>query len=210
MEIMIRLSHLLIFSMFLYQRGVARNLGTQGETFEVEEPDLIEEIYAKLKELRNLEALQINVRNRVIRNLSLPPRVTTVEHTKTPRIFEFDPTVPITRDLRDHQGRIFVRRGEAFNPLDRVKMTKNLLFIDGDEESHLRWAISKMKDDQVVKIILVQGSPLKLQERFRQPVYFDQQGMLVNKLGIKQVPALVSHREGKRILTITEEMVEEQ
>ena len=41
------------------------------------------------------------------------------------------------------------------------------------------------------KIILVKGSPLKLQRKEKIWIYFDQGGILTSKLGITQVPALV-------------------
>jgi conjugal transfer pilus assembly protein TraW len=108
--------------------------------------------------------------------------------------------VQLTRDLEDHNGKIFAKKGERFNPLDRISMTRVILFFDGDEESHVKWAFSKQQN---ACLILVKGSPLELQKRFDQPVYFDQQGSLVSKLGIKQVPAMV--RQEQKILIISEE-----
>ena len=42
------------------------------------------------------------------------------------------------------------------------------------------------------------GSYLELMRRWKRPVFFDQQGTLTDKLGIRHVPALVS-QEGKRL-----------
>jgi conjugal transfer pilus assembly protein TraW len=49
-----------------------------------------------------------------------------------------------------------------------------------------------------VKVILTGGSYLELMRRWQRPVYFDQQGKLVARLGIRQVPALVS-QDGRRL-----------
>ena len=49
-----------------------------------------------------------------------------------------------------------------------------------------------------VKLILTGGSYLDLMRLWRRPVYYDQHGQLVEKLGIRHVPALVS-QEGKRL-----------
>lgn len=49
-----------------------------------------------------------------------------------------------------------------------------------------------------VKAILTAGSYLDLMKAWRTPVYYDQQGVLTRRLGIEQVPALVS-QEGKRL-----------
>ena len=48
--------------------------------------------------------------------------------------------------------------------------------------------------EEKLKIILVKGEPLKLQREQREQkiwIYFDQAGFLTQKLGIKEVPALV-------------------
>ena len=49
-----------------------------------------------------------------------------------------------------------------------------------------------------VKPILVGGSYLDLMQSWRLPVYYDQQGLLTRRLGITQVPALVS-QDGLRL-----------
>ena len=42
------------------------------------------------------------------------------------------------------------------------------------------------------------GSYLDLMRRWKRPVFFDQQGQLTDKLGIRHVPALVT-QDGKRL-----------
>ena len=49
-----------------------------------------------------------------------------------------------------------------------------------------------------MKPILTAGSYLDLMKSWRVPVYYDQQGVLVRRFGITQVPALVS-QEGMRL-----------
>ena len=49
-----------------------------------------------------------------------------------------------------------------------------------------------------MKPILTGGSYLDLMQAWQLPVYYDQLGMLTRRLGIRQVPALVS-QEGKRL-----------
>jgi len=54
------------------------------------------------------------------------------------------------------------------------------------------------KNKNAAKIILINGSPLELQKKYKLWVYFDQSGILTTKFGIKHVPATVS-QEGKRL-----------
>jgi conjugal transfer pilus assembly protein TraW len=198
----------LIFCLFLYPKVVAENFGVFGETFSIDEPDFVEQIYAKLMELQKngkLETAQNEIQKRIVTTLENPVAVDGIIHTETPRKFEFDPSIKVTIDLKDHNGKIFAKKGEYFNPLNLTKMTKIILFLDGDEESHIKWALSKQKE-RALCVILVKGSPLKLQKYFYQQIYFDQHGVLTSKLGIRQVPAMVQQEQGKKILTVTEEI----
>ena len=49
-----------------------------------------------------------------------------------------------------------------------------------------------------MKLILTGGSYLDLMRRWKQTVYYDQQGLLTTRLGIRQVPARVT-QDGKRL-----------
>ena len=46
-----------------------------------------------------------------------------------------------------------------------------------------------------IKLILTKGAPLALMEELKAPVYFDQGGFLVKKLGIHHVPAIVTQEK---------------
>ncbi|EBH7155458.1 conjugal transfer protein TraW, partial [Salmonella enterica] len=52
------------------------------------------------------------------------------------------------------------------------------------------------------KIILVQGSIPEMQKALDSRVYFDQNGVLCQRLGIDQVPARVSAVPGDRFLKV--------
>ena len=49
-----------------------------------------------------------------------------------------------------------------------------------------------------VREILIGGSYLDLMRRWKQTVYYDQQGLLTARLGIRQVPARVT-QDGQRL-----------
>ena len=71
-------------------------------------------------------------------------------------------------------------------------MTKPLLFIDGDESIQINWAFSMLKKYPLAKIVLVKGAPLKIMEEVGLSIYFDQYGKITQKLGITQVPSIVT------------------
>lgn len=86
-----------------------------------------------------------------------------------------------------------------------------LIFIDGENEKHIKWAIAKLSDAKIYrheqgKIVLIKGAPLDLQKRLKQEIYFDQFGLLSRRLKIKHVPAIVYQNRNDNVLTIVEDL----
>lgn len=75
-----------------------------------------------------------------------------------------------------------------------MPLTKWILFIDGENEAHVKWALSQPLNS---KIILIQGRPLTLEERHERHFYFDQLGLITKKLGITQIPARVTQERDR-------------
>lgn len=172
-----------------------KELGTFGEVFSIQERNLIEVIQAKLLKLQGegkLEEYNQQVQKKVKNQIERPTPVKGIVHTKTPRTFTFDPSITVTNDLKDTHGVVFHHRGDRINPLKMRPMTKPLLFIDGDAPLHLTWGLMMLKTYPLAKIILVNGPPLQIMKDLGMPVYFDQFGRITKKLGITQVPAIVS------------------
>ena len=89
--------------------------------------------------------------------------------------------------------------GTKVNPLDTVSLSKALLFIDARDAAQVGRARGILDErGGKVKVILTGGSYLELMRRWKRAVFFDQEGTLTDKLGIRHVPAIVS-QEGKRL-----------
>ena len=188
-----------------------KDKGVYGELFEIEEKDLLEQVMSKLKKLEEngeLKGIQEGIQKRIVKNIEEPRSVEGVIKTKKARIFEFDPTIELKEDLKDQKGKLFAKKGDKHNALDYIKYSKVLLFIDGEDEEQIEWAKLKLLKHKNVKIILVKGKPLKWQERLKKPIYFDQYGIITKRIGIKQVPARVWQEDGKKVLTISEELAD--
>ncbi len=169
-----------------------------GEVFPILEQDLIEVILKKLQKLQadgKLEVYQKQIQDRVKIGIERPNPVKDVIHTQTPRSFTFDPSIVVTKDLADQNGNVFYKKGTKVNPLTIRPMTKPLLLIDGDASDHLTWAFKMLKTYPLAKLIFVKGAPLKIMKEIGLTVYFDQQGIICKKFGIKQVPALISQQD---------------
>ena len=181
---------------------LATDLGTPGPTDEIAEPHLLRMTEERLRDKERsgeLARIEQEARARgtdIVRN---PVPVASVRTTATPRTFYFNPTYTLDRNLLGAQGELLFAAGTKANPLDIVSLSRHLLFFDARDSRQVRRARELMTHYQgKVKPILTGGSYLDLMKSWRVPVYYDQQGMLTRRLGITQVPALVS-QEGKRL-----------
>ncbi len=182
---------LIIFSTFVQ----ARDLGSFGETFAIDEENLLSVITAKLDKLGQSNELEIHkkrIQAKMIARLQRPLEVEGLIRTKTPRIFSYDPSITVPYDLKDHRQKVFFKAGSQVNPLDTHSLRYALLFIDGDDKEQLNWAINHKTK---TKIILVKGSPFALMKEHKVSLFFDQGGTLVRKFGIQQVPARITQEE---------------
>jgi len=99
----------------------------------------------------------------------------------------------------DAEGKVIAPPGTQINPLGTVSLSKHLLFFDARDAEQLKLARQLLERYHgKVKLILTGGSHLDLARKWKQAIYYDQQGTLTDKLRIRQVPALVS-QEGSRL-----------
>lgn len=170
----------------------AENLGTFGQTFPIYEQDLLLYIQQRLQDLAKSGALSKH--QKIIQAQSVArimrPAATKLDNTKTPRVFYYNPAIKVAYDLKDSKNNVFIKAGTYVNPLAYQKLTKLLLFINGDDDAQITWALKQAP--QKNKIILTQGSPFTLMQKHGVLFYFDQGGALVNKFKIQQLPARIS------------------
>ncbi len=193
----------LVLSLMLGAAGArAMDLGVIGPTYEISEPHLLQMIEQRLRakersgELGRLEA---QVRERGIATVKNPPPVTGLRPTDTMRTFYFDPSFTLDHNIFGPQGELLFAAGTRKNPLEVVSLSRHLLFFDARDPRQVGRARQLIALYQGrVKPILVGGSYLDLMQSWHLPVYYDQQGLLTRRLGITQVPALVS-QEGLRL-----------
>lgn len=193
----------LVLGLMLGATGArAMDLGVIGPTYEISEPHLLQMIEQRLRakerggELGRLEA---QVRERGIATVKNPPPVTGLRATETVRTFYFDPSFTLDRNILGPQGELLFAAGTRKNPLEVVSLSRHLLFFDARDPRQVGRARQLIALYQGrVKPILVGGAYLDLMQSWHLPVYYDQQGLLTRRLGITQVPALVS-QDGLRL-----------
>ncbi|MGE0289757.1 MAG: type-F conjugative transfer system protein TraW [Bradyrhizobium sp.] len=193
---------LVVFAMLLSLVARAQDLGVIGPVFPIAEPSLLEVILSKLREAEAtgvLARIQRETQANVKRGIEQPAPVERITKTIKARSFYYDPSIVVPYAIADAEGKVIVTPGTRVNPLDTVSLSKALLFIDARDPAQVGRA-RKILDERggKVKVILTGGSYLDLMRRWKRPVFYDQQGSLIEKLGIRHVPALVS-QEGKKL-----------
>jgi len=180
----------------------ATDLGTLGPTYEISEPHLLRMIEQRLRDKERsgeLARIEQEARARGTDAVRNPQPVDGVHLTRTARTFYFDPTFTLDRNVAGTQGELLFAAGTRKNPLEVVSLSRHLLFFDARDKRQVRRARELIaRYEGKVKPILTGGSYLDLMKAWRIPVYYDQQGALTRRLGITQVPALVS-QEGQRL-----------
>ncbi len=172
--------------------AAAKDYGQVGTVFPVIEPDLLRVIEVKLQTLKangQLDAMNQQLRKRTEAKVRRPDPVAGIEVATKPRSWLYDPSIVIDHDIRDHKGTLIAAAGKRINPLDFIIVKTPLVFIDGDDEAQLTWALKRFDDK--AKLILVKGAPLEAMTKHQRRFYFDQSGTLTAKFGITRVPAVV-------------------
>jgi len=180
----------------------AADLGVVGPTYEIAEPDLLEVIESRLKRMEQTGELarkQREHRDLVVAAVEKPRPVDGLKATVTGRRFFIDPTWVLDRDIRTADGGILFARGQRVNPLEQVSLRERLVFFDGRDRRQVTFARQLVqRSEGGAKPILVAGEPLRLMRAWKRPVFYDQGGTLIRRLGIRQVPAVVS-QDGQRL-----------
>ena len=178
----------------------AKDFGIEGHTFPIIEENILEVIEKRLAKI-DLKQLNAELKQKTQEYVENPPAAKGITKAKENKVIYFDPTYVVPNDIYNHLGiLISEKKGTRINPLEHIALRESLIFIDGDDEEQVSYALS-LSD---ANIILVKGSPLKLQRKHKRWIYFDQAGVMTTKLGITEVPALVEQDRLKLRITTGE------
>lgn len=180
----------------------ADEIGIVGPTYDIAEPDLLEVIQLRLSQMEKsgeLAKKQDEYRDRVVGAVEKPKPVPGIKATAVKRTFYYDPTMVLDHDIRGEDGSILFARGLKVNPLDHVSLRDELIFFDGRDRRQVTFVQRTLRKlNGAAKPIMVAGEPLNLMRDWKRRVFYDQGGALVRRLGIHQVPAVVT-QDGKRL-----------
>ena len=184
--------YLFLYSLlFIPVLTLAKDFGREGHVFQIVEDNLKEHLQKKLQTLPEEEI------TRKLAHAAKHPKPVQLPETSIKRSFTYDPTYILPETIKGENGEIIARKGEKVSPLANVQLSEGLLFFDGSNPKHVKWAESQIGEFQW---ILVKGSPFELEEEKKRPVYFDQGGALSEKFGLRSVPCRITQQEEKLLI----------
>ncbi|WP_201162511.1 type-F conjugative transfer system protein TraW [Klebsiella michiganensis] len=192
---MIRLKGCLLASCLLSPLTQAADLGTWGDLWPVREQDMLQLITQRLQKLQTSgqwDQTMDEFKQRVIENSQRPAPVEGIKRAEKYEQRWFDPSIRLTEDLKDNEGRVFARKGEVVNPLKTVPFMQTLYFINGDDADQIAWMKRQVPETLMSKIILVRGSVPDTSAALDSRIYFDQNGVLSQRFGLTTVPARIT------------------
>lgn len=182
----------------------AKDFGNRGANYPVAEESILLSLQKKFAEL-DLKKEGERMRSIAEERVRNPAPVSGVIPAKETREFWHDPTYILPEDAVLPCGRVLYKAGTRVNPLDYMNLDRRLFFIDGREEKQVEWLRGQLLPDSSSfdkkiedRIILVGGSPPKIQDKLGFEVYFDQGGELTTRFGIRGSPA-VAEQAGKNL-----------
>ena len=192
----------LLSSFLMVPAATATVIGSFGDVYPILEPDFLEFIQARLAHLQTtgeLAAWRAKMQEAVKQKADRPTKVAGLSRAKEKRTWLIDPSLTLTRDLKDASGHVFATQGTVFNPLTQVSLSRSLVFIDGDDKKQVEWAQQENTlHPGNTQLILVNGSISEVTTHFHKAISFDQAGRLTERFRIKALPAIVT-QDGLRL-----------
>jgi len=168
-------------SSLLWLASACADTTTVGMTYDISEPDILEEIQTKASKVDWNKAMK-----------RAPSTWSAWSSAKLPAAQKnserhYKPIYTTEFDVPDKNGTVIYPKGYQFNPLEYVTIPGRIVVISGDE-SQVDWIKKSKRDGDI--ILTAGGDPLKLGKEIGQPVYLlDDKG--AERLGVAAVPSMV-------------------
>jgi len=198
-----RLALVTLLFLILTPSSYSKDFGRFGPVWEIAEPSILDMIKQRLGELESsgeLESMKLEMQDKTRAYVARPRPVLGIREAKEQRQFWVDLTHELSRDLKDHQGRVFARAGTVINPLHYSHFNKRIVVIDGDRPAQVEFALAEGNELDTL-LVLINGAPLELMRKHQRRFYFDQDAQIVKKFNIEFVPSVISRGDDAMLVT---------
>lgn len=202
------LSTLLVVIIVMHFSANAIDFGTKGHTYQIIEQPFLRMIDERLQKV-DMQKEQAKMTS-IVKDRALNPRaVEGLNPATKSRVFYFDPTYTLDEDAVLPCGKVLHKAGTKVNPLEHMDLNRRLFFIDSREQAQIKWLKKQLtnplpspQEPVENRIVLVGGSVFRLKEELSKEhenkIYFDQNGELTLKFGIKASPA-IAEQDGLKL-----------
>ena len=179
----------------------AKDCGVIGPSYPILEESFLGFIQKRLQAV-DFSVLQQRLQAQVS-TLQGHSKANNLPRTLTTRSWLFDPSIVLSHDLSTATGILLLPQGSRINPLRTHRLSKALLFLNGDDAAQKQWASQQNKALKgKTMLILLGGSVTEAEHYFNKTVYSDPKGWMAAHFGLQHVPAIIQ-QEGL-FLRITE------
>lgn len=193
----------------------AVDLGVWGTSFEIAEEDFEENIVKQLELIGEdkLQEHQELIKDKMVKRIKRPRPVKNISIATAPSRRTYDPSFVVDEDIKGAQGQLVYAKGTKINPLEQKAFDEIWLFIDGDDEAQVVFARNyqepeaNIKTIKTKKIILTSGAPGE--QKDGSFFYFDQGGVISEKLNITKVPSVIRQTPNDTQILIEEIALQE-
>ena len=174
----------LLFQPLLQTLLQAADLGQVGRVYPISELriDIYMQKYSNPNLIINLGS-QIRT---TVTNLKPAPGLRKADKSYT---YNVDISQTLDEDMLDAKGKLLFPAGTKVNPFNHVHEMNTMIFVDGKDQAQMEFA---MKRKNQGLIILTNGTPTKLNKKYKYEFDFDQFGALCKLFQIEELPAIVS------------------
>ena len=184
------------------------DLGKYGNTYEIAEKDLIEEMksrYANI-DFESMKQKAMDTYWDKFKFLEITP-------AKKSAIFELDPTIRVRKDITTPDGQYIARAGDEINPLEKVPFTKTLIIFNPTRKNEITFVKelhdAAIKEGRGLVLIATEVDRIKgwdslneTQAHFDFPVYMLNE-QIRERFGIRHTPTTVHADHLRFIITET-------
>ena len=167
-----------------------KNYGTEGHTYHIVEEDFMKVIAVKQPFIE--QQVRERIKDLMKEMYVLKKHDGRFEKATENRDYYVDPSMILTDDVLDHEGKVLFAKGTVFNPTDHVRLDRYII-IDGNDPEQVKFALS----GKYRKIMIISGNVAKLTTKHRKMFWFAPDDVL-SRFQIRRVPAIFE-QEGRYV-----------
>ncbi len=184
--------------------GWATDLGVEGKTFPIHEPDMME-LMAERASRIDWEAVARDLARRADETLSDFPMAPLPVATETATHY-VDPTYVLDRPILDQNGKELIPAGTRANPLEKIRPVTRLFLFDPRREDQVACLDAALAAwPELIEPLSVGGDIRGMAKKLGRPVFYADRH-IVERFGLRATPSLVGVGRGERstMLAVTE------